>query len=120
MSELNINTIKENLLTERNVLSNKLTNGKDLSVDENETPDPVDLAVQNYSKNVMLAVTENDSRQLQMIDEALQRIEDEEYGECLNCRKTIQPKRLQALPWARYCIDCQELVERGLIDEEDE
>ena len=67
----------------------------------------------------ILAVSENDSRQLVMIDEALQRIEDEEYGTCLNCAKEIMPKRLQAVPWARYCLDCQELVEKGLIEEEE-
>jgi DnaK suppressor protein len=115
MTEINIDHIKENLLVERDALFAKL-NGNDLSVDDTETPDPVDLAVQNYSKNVLLAVSENDSRQLQMIDEALQRIEDEEYGNCLNCNKDIMPKRLQAVPWARYCLSCQELVEKGMIE----
>ena len=115
MTEINIDHIKENLLVERDALFAKL-NGNDLSVDDTETPDPVDLAVQNYSKNVLLAVSENDSRQLQMIDEALQRIEDEEYGNCLNCGKDIMPKRLQAVPWARYCLNCQELVEKGMIE----
>lgn len=118
MSDLNIDNIKENLLTERDALFTKL-NGNDLSVDDTETPDPVDLAVQNYSKNVLLAVSENDSRQLQMIDEALKRIEDEEYGSCQNCGKEIVPKRLQAVPWARYCLSCQELVEKGMIDPEE-
>lgn len=118
MSELNIKTIKKNLLAEREGLSAKL-NGNDLSVDDNETPDPVDMAVQNYSKNVMLAVSENESRQLQMIEEALHRIENDEYGTCQNCSNPIQPKRLAALPWARYCLNCQELVEKGLIDSED-
>lgn len=118
MTELNIDIIKENLLAERDLLFTKL-NGNDLSVDDTETPDPVDLAVQNYSKNVLLAVSENDSRQLQMIDEALQRIEDEEYGTCQNCSKEIMTNRLRAVPWARYCINCQELVEKGLIDSDD-
>lgn len=117
MSEINIKKIKKNLLEERIGLSAKL-NGNDLSVDAAETPDPVDLAVQNYSKNVMLAVSENDSMQLQMVDEALQRIEDDEYGTCQNCSNAIQPKRLAAIPWARYCLNCQELLEKGLIDED--
>ena len=118
MTEINIDTIKENLLVERDSLFTKL-NGNDLSVDDTETPDPVDLAVQNYSKNVLLAVSENDSRQLQMVDEALKRIEAEEYGHCLNCNKEIMSKRLQAVPWARFCLSCQELVEKGLIDTDD-
>jgi DnaK suppressor protein len=113
MSELN--EIKEQLIAERDTLFTKLS-GNDLSVDDTETPDPVDLAVQNYSKNVILAVSENETRQLMLIDEALQRIEDEEYGTCQNCSKEIQPKRLAAIPWARYCLSCQELVEKGMID----
>lgn len=117
MNELNLEEIKANLIAEREILLEKLK-GNDLSVDDTETPDPVDLAVRNYSKNVMLAVSENESRQLILIDEALMRIEDEEYGLCQNCEKPINPKRLLAIPWARYCLECQELVEQGLIEEE--
>lgn len=117
MSNLNLEEIKDRLLAERELLIQKLK-GNDLSVDDSETPDPVDLAVRNYSKNVMLAVSENESKQLVLIDEALLRIEDDEYGVCLNCEKEINPKRLAALPSARYCLDCQELQEKGLLDEE--
>ncbi|MDQ6788684.1 MAG: TraR/DksA C4-type zinc finger protein [Acidobacteriota bacterium] len=117
MSKSTNKKIKERLLAEREQLLNKLK-GNDLSVDDSETPDPVDLAVRNYSKNVMLAVSENESRQLLLINEALERISDDEYGDCQNCEKPINPKRLDAVPWARYCLNCQELVEQGLLDEE--
>lgn len=120
MSKLSAKSAKEikaRLMQEREVIVKKL-NGNDLSIDDAETPDPVDLAVRNYSKNVMLAVSENESRQLSLIDEALLRIKDKEYGLCQNCEKQINQKRLAAIPWARYCIDCQELVEQGLLDEE--
>jgi DnaK suppressor protein len=117
MSVLKTEKIKDKLILERELLIAKL-NGNDLSVDSSETPDPVDLAVRNYSKNVMLAVSENDSRQVIMINEALTRISDDEYGTCQNCEKDINPKRLDAVPWARYCLNCQELVEQGLLDEE--
>lgn len=92
--------------------------GNDLSIDDAETPDPVDLAVRNYSKNVMLAVSENESRQLTLVDQALMRIDDDEYGPCQNCEKPINPKRLTAIPWARFCIECQELLEKGMLDED--
>lgn len=118
MTKSSLKEIKEKLLKERELLIQKLKSN-DLSVDDSETPDPVDLAVRNYSKNVMLAVSENESRQLTMIDEAVLRIDDEEYGECQNCGKDINQKRLAAIPWARYCLDCQELLEKGLLDEED-
>lgn len=117
MNKSSLKEIKEKLLAERDLLIEKLK-GNDLSVDDSETPDPVDLAVRNYSKNVMLAVSENESKQLMLIDEALVRIDDNEYGLCQNCEKEINPKRLSAIPWARYCLDCQELLEQGLLDEE--
>jgi len=117
MSKSNLDKIKDKLIVERESLVTKL-NGNDLSVDASETPDPVDLAVRNYSKNVMLAVSENESRQVILINEALERIADKEYGACQNCEKAINPKRLDAVPWARYCLECQELVEQGLLDEE--
>ena len=117
MTKLQLKDIKQKLQAERELLIEKLK-GNDLSIDDAETPDPVDLAVRNYSKNVMLAVSENESKQLTQIDEALLRIEDEEYGPCQNCEKDINPKRLAAIPWARYCLDCQELLEQGLLDEE--
>lgn len=104
-------------MAERGLLIDKLA-GNDLSVDDSETPDPVDLAVRNYSKNVMLAVSENESKQLSLIDEALDRLDENEYGLCQNCEKEINSKRLSAIPWARYCLDCQELLEQGLLDEE--
>ena len=117
MSKLATKDLKKRLLAERDLLIYKLKDN-DLSVDDSETPDPVDLAVRNYSKNVMLAVSENESRQLTLIDEALLRIEDDEYGECQNCENQINPKRLAAIPWARYCLDCQQLLEQGLLEEE--
>jgi len=109
--------IKNKLMAERELLIHKL-NGNDLSIDDSETPDPVDLAVRNYSKNVMLAVSENESRQLALIDDAIQRVEDKEYGDCQNCGNPVNAKRLSAIPWARYCLNCQQLVEQGLLEDE--
>lgn len=116
MKEIDAEKMRQRLLEEKKLILTKLANN-DLSIDDSETPDPVDLAARNYSKNVTLAVSENESRQLRLIEEALQRIEDEEYGFCLNCKKPIQLKRLEVIPWARYCLNCQELVEKGLIEE---
>ncbi|CAN5587731.1 hypothetical protein BH20ACI4_BH20ACI4_25270 [soil metagenome] len=117
MTKTQAKEVKQNLLAERENVVAKL-NGNDLSIDDAETPDPVDLAVRNYSKNVQLAVSENDSRQLELIDEALERLEEEEYGVCQNCETEINSKRLAAIPWARYCLSCQELREQGLLDED--
>ena len=117
MTKAQLKKIKARLIEERDTIIGKLSSN-DLSVDESETPDPVDLAVRNYSKNVMLAVSENESKQLTLINEALERMEDDEYGLCHNCEAKVNPKRLNAIPWARYCLDCQELVEKGLLDDD--
>jgi len=109
--------LKKRLLAEKENLEKKLQDN-DLSIDDAETPDPVDLAVRNYSKNVALAVTENESKQLQMVNEALARMGTDEFGMCLNCEDKITQKRLEAIPWARYCLKCQELVEQGMVDDE--
>jgi DnaK suppressor protein len=45
------------------------------------------------------------------VDTALKRMSDGTFGECLNCGLEINAKRLEAIPWVRYCITCQELIE---------
>ena len=57
--------------------------------------------------------------QLRMVEEALDRLDSGEYGNCLNCEEPIPPKRLMALPWARYCVTCQERLGEELAREED-
>jgi DnaK suppressor protein len=49
-----------------------------------------------------------DYRQLRMVEEALDRMEAGDFGICLACDEPIAEKRLQALPWARYCVKCEE------------
>ena len=52
---------------------------------------------------------ELENRWLRQIDAALKRIDDGEFGTCLECEEPISPKRLAAVPWATYCLRCQEL-----------
>ena len=62
------------------------------------TQDPADKASNSYTKELLFSQSTNDRQILMQIDEALQRIRDEEYGVCGNCSKEIGPKRLEALP----------------------
>jgi len=57
-------------------------------------------------------------RQVSMIDAALARIESGEYGVCVDCETEIDPKRLQALPFALLCTECATRRERGLVEVE--
>jgi pimeloyl-ACP methyl ester carboxylesterase len=52
---------------------------------------------------------ERETKNLTQIDAALKRIDHGEFGICLDCEEAIAPKRLAALPWAGYCLHCQEL-----------
>lgn len=117
MNKFNADKIKESIIKEHNLILSKLRDN-DLSIDKSETPDPVDLAVRNYSKNLTLAVSENESKKLDLICSALKKIKGDEYGFCQNCEGKINSKRLNAVPWAQYCIACQEQQEKGLLEEE--
>src|SRR5437588_7694700 len=84
------------------------------------TQDPADMAANAYTKELLISMSANDRKLLQLIDEALERVERGEYGECVNCGEPLTEKRLDAVPWARYCLKCQDLQERGLLNEEEE
>jgi DnaK suppressor protein len=67
-----------------------------------------DQAQISHDEFVSLRMNGLDYRQLRQVEEALDRLDAGEYGICLGCEETIAEKRLLALPWARYCVTCQE------------
>ncbi len=77
--------------------------------------DVADMAVESYTKEFMFGKSSGDRATLQMINEALERIEDKSYGICVHCEEPIQTKRLEAVPWALYCLRCQGLQEKGML-----
>ena len=82
---------------------------------ESETMDIADKATSSYTKEFMFSKSNNDRQLMQMITEALNRIDEGAFGECLNCGEMVDAKRLEAVPWARLCRSCQELAEEGRI-----
>lgn len=88
--------------------------------DAEATQDPADMAANAYTKELLVSMSDNDRQLLNLIDEALERMEDSGYGKCVRCGEALPEKRLDAVPWARHCVRCQELHERGLLTEEDE
>ena len=83
--------------------------------DEEGTQDLADKATNSYTKEFLFHQSSSERTVLQMIEEALNRIEVGSYGECLHCGGPMQDKRLEAVPWARHCIPCQELQDQGLL-----
>ena len=88
--------------------------------DAEATQDPADMAANAYTKELLVSMSDNDRQMLNLIDEALVRIDDSGYGKCVRCGQPLPEKRLEAVPWARHCVGCQELHERGLLIEDEE
>jgi DnaK suppressor protein len=77
--------------------------------------DLADKAASAYSKELNFSLSDAERNSLKLVEEALDRVRAGTFGSCTNCSNTIGEKRLQAIPWTAYCIDCQELVEKGLL-----
>ena len=85
--------------------------------DQDAAQDIADRAASSYTKEFLFSQSNNDRQLLQMVETALQRIREGSFGECVSCGSEINPKRLEAVPWTRYCIECQEKLEKGLLEE---
>jgi DnaK suppressor protein len=85
--------------------------------DAEAAQDIADRAANSYTKEFLFAQSNNDRQLLTMVESALGRIREGTFGECINCGNDINPKRLEAVPWTRYCIDCQEKMEKGTLEE---
>jgi len=81
-----------------------------------KTSNEEDLALQSHEEWIFLNRNSIDVMLLREIREALERIDDGEYGHCGECDEPISKKRLEAIPWARHCIECQE--ELAILEEE--
>ena len=77
--------------------------------------DLADKAASAYSKELNYSLSDAERNLLMLIEEAFNRMKAEKFGVCTNCGTTIGEKRLQAVPWTPFCIDCQELQEKGML-----
>jgi DnaK suppressor protein len=79
--------------------------------------DIADRAASSYNKEFLFSQSNNERQLLMMVDGALARIREGSFGECISCGKEINAKRLEAVPWTRHCIECQEKLEQGILEE---
>jgi DnaK suppressor protein len=87
------------------------------TVDEDSAQDIADRAASSYNKEFLFHQSNNDRQLLHMVETALLRIREGSFGECIACGKEINAKRLEAVPWTRHCIECQEKLEQGILEE---
>jgi len=83
-------------------------------------PDTLDRVQRAAERELAIRQIESSFSRMQSVKLALERIADGSYGTCLRCDQDISPKRLQAVPWAAYCIRCQEIADRERMEPESE
>jgi DnaK suppressor protein len=105
------------LQTKRSELLEGVARAREIGAVEGEAgvPDIADRATNAFAREFSFSVSENENRMLRLIDEALKRLDSGAYGKCTHCSDPIEEPRLHAIPWARHCIACQELQDRGEI-----
>lgn len=82
---------------------------------DDATQDIADKAANSYTKEFLFSQSNNERFILNLVDEALKRVKNGGFGLCVQCNEEIQQKRIEAVPWTRHCISCQEKQEQGLL-----
>ncbi|MCL5745726.1 MAG: TraR/DksA family transcriptional regulator [Acidobacteria bacterium] len=106
-----IRRYKEALGKKMAELSETLGNRKTIAIEV--TPEACERIVLAAQRELAVATLDRNSRLLRELKAAFARIEDGGYGMCESCEEAITPKRLDAVPWARYCVHCQNSLDNG-------
>lgn len=99
----------------RKIVARTEQDGRDADV--GTAQDIADRAANSYTKEFLFHQSNTERQTLNMVENALGRIREGSFGECLNCGNDINAKRLEAVPWTKFCIECQEKMERGELEE---
>ncbi len=117
MDKKKAETYKKRLLAKQEELLRQVSKSEQdgRQIDEDTTQDIADKAANSYTKEFLFHQSDDNRRILQLVNEALERLKNGSYGHCVACQEEVQVKRLEAVPWARHCIECQEKQEQGLL-----
>ncbi len=116
MNQTELNKYKAMLEAKAAELSAGLRNREDIAIEK--TPDALDEVQLAGERELAIRNLDRESNLLRNVKSALGRIADGSYGVCLHCEEDIKPKRLEAVPWAKYCIRCQEAADRHEFEPE--
>jgi DnaK suppressor protein len=117
MTKAELDKLKSILEAKQAELSGALRNRDEIAIEK--APDALDEVQLAGERELAIRNLDRDSNMLRQIRRALARIADGTYGTCLHCEEDISPKRINAVPWAAYCIKCQEQVDRHEIEVDD-
>ena len=110
MNQTEFDKYKQMLEAKLSELSGGLRNREEIVIEK--TPDALDEVQLAGERELAIRNLDREANLLRQVREALRRIADRSYGVCLHCEEEIKAKRLDAVPWTRYCIRCQEAVDR--------
>ena len=117
MDQKRLKSFRERLLLKKREILEAYNKNKSygMEADGEATQDVADKAANSYTKEFLFSLSNTERNLLQLVDEALVRIEDRRFGVCASCEDEMNPKRLEAVPWARLCLSCQEKQESGQL-----
>jgi DnaK suppressor protein len=116
MTQTEINKYKAMLEAKQAELSAGLRNRDDIAIEK--TPDAIDEVQLAGERELAIRNLDRESNLLRNVKGALVRIADGSYGVCMHCEEDIKIKRLDAVPWTKYCIRCQEAADRHEFETE--
>jgi RNA polymerase-binding protein DksA len=105
--------IKEQVVGDLKVMKDESTNsnGNGAGDVSGHALHMADVATDMYDREFNLGLASNDRETLSRVNDALQRISEGEYGNCIQCEKPIAVARLKAIPYVETCVKCQEQLE---------
>ena len=116
MTQTEINKYKAMLEAKQAELSAGLRNRDDIAIEK--TPDAIDEVQLAGERELAIRNLDRESNLLRNVRSALGRVADGSYGICMHCEEDIKIKRLDAVPWTKYCIKCQEAADRHEFETE--
>ena len=117
MTKTEITKYQKLLEGKREELSTGMRNRDEIAIEK--TADALDEVQLAGERELAIRNLDREATMLRQVRAALARIEDGSFGTCLHCEEDISAKRLAAVPWALYCIRCQEAVDRSGFGRED-
>ena len=114
MTKTELNKHRNVLEAEQAELIQLVRNREGIAIEK--SPDAFDEVQHATERELAIRNLDRESNRLRNVRGALRRIEDGSFGVCLHCEEDISPKRLAAVPWAAFCIQCQEIADRSRVD----
>jgi DnaK suppressor protein len=111
MTKTELSKFQKTLEAKQAELESYVRNREGIAIEK--SPDALDEVQHAAERELAIRNLDRESNLLRNVRGALRRIQEGTYGICLHCEEEISPKRLAAVPWTAYCIQCQELADRN-------